>query len=211
MSEQTNEPRDSAANVLALAKASARVATGLADVAIAQVKTNAATIRATRTTPESVVHPTVLAANLIGLAEDIVSGTRRDPNWLLEIVRTEAERAVASVGLGTSAELEVARARISRLEDEVERLRSLVETSQPHASTQPEASVATKAPARKTAAKKTTAKKAPAKKSTAAKKTTAKKTTAKKSSPAKSTQPAKAADPTKAQPVKATQETLPTE
>jgi polyhydroxyalkanoate synthesis regulator phasin len=140
-----------------------------------------------------------MATQITGLAEDLLVTARDNRGALLEVVRTEAERAVATLGVVTAAEAEALRRRIAELENELAQLRASAAAAPsaapvtrvprtPAASTAPPPSPATvqKAVAKKAAAKKATAKKATAKKTTA-KKATAKKTTAKKATAKKAT------------------------
>jgi polyhydroxyalkanoate synthesis regulator phasin len=131
-----------------------------------------------------------MATQITGLAEDLLVTARDNRGALIEVVRTEAERAVATLGVVTTAEADALRRRIAELEAEVVRLRASApaapartakrapRTPAPSAPPVPSpATVAKRATAKKATAKKVTAKKVTAKKATA-KRTTAKRTTA---------------------------------
>ncbi len=141
-----------------------------------------------------------MATQIAGLAEDLLVTARDNRGVLMEVVRAEAERAVASLGVITAAEADALRKRISDLEAELasERARPLP-TSRPVAPTakRPTPAATKAAPAtRTTAAKKAAAdedhggeegrprrrrpRRRPATKKTATKKTATKKTAAKK-------------------------------
>lgn len=141
-----------------------------------------------------------MATQIAGLAEDLLVTARDNRGVLLEVVREEAERAVASLGVITAAEVQSLRGRIAELERElaVERARPAPAVAGSSTRRSTPSPAATKAPATTTrAAKKSTSTatptKAPSTRSTATKKaatkTTAKKATAKKAtatpSPAK--------------------------
>ena len=133
-----------------------------------------------------------MATQIAGLAEDLLVTARDNRGVLMEVVRAEAERAVASLGVITAAEADALRKRISDLEIELasERARPLP-TSRPVPTTAkpPTAPATKKATAKKTAVRKATAKKATAStaKKATAKKATAKKATAKKATATKTT------------------------
>ncbi len=106
-----------------------------------------------------------MATQIAGLAEDLLVTARDNRGVLMEVVRAEAERAVASLGVITAAEADALRKRISDLEIELasERARPLP-TSRPVPTTAkpPTAPATKKATAKKTAVRKATAKKATA-------------------------------------------------
>ncbi len=137
-----------------------------------------------------------MATQITGLAEDLLVTARDNRGALIEVVRTEAERAVATLGVVTTAEADALRRRIAELENELAQVRAAAVLAPertavtrarrttprtPASSTEPPPSPATvqRVVAKKAATtKKATAKKATAKK--AAKKTTATKAAAKK-------------------------------
>lgn len=122
-----------------------------------------------------------MATQITGLAEDLLVTARDNRGALLDVVRTEAERAVATLGVVTAAEADVLRGRIAELEAEIAQLRaSAAATAGATATSRPTAP--------RTTATKATATKATATKATA-KKVTAKKATAKKGAPRKATAP----------------------
>lgn len=67
-----------------------------------------------------------MATQIAGLAEDLLVTARENRGMLMEVVREEAERAVASLGVITAAEADALRSRIADLEGELatERARS---------------------------------------------------------------------------------------
>ncbi len=118
-----------------------------------------------------------MAVQIAGLAEDLIETARSNRGVLVDVVRTEVERAAAAIGAGSAAEVEALRRRVADLESALAETRRAA--SAPSSPAFPKKTAAKKATAKKTAAKKTTARKTAAKK-TAAKKTAAKKTTAQK-------------------------------
>lgn len=164
----------------------ARIATSLSDVALAHLKANAA---ATRQENPGKVTPAMIAVQIFGVAEDIVSGVRKDPAVVLELMQTETGKGLGTLGLATSAEVEQLREQVERLSARVDAL--LVHDSAPD----PDQNSPAAAPAQKreaaaastrasTAAKRTATKKAAGKRAAAtsavAKKPVAKKSAAKK-------------------------------
>lgn len=100
---------NSLVNVL---RAGARVAGGVAEVAIAQA----------RTTVQDNAHkyPVLsLGVQVLGLAEDLVAGARTDPGMVLDVVRAELERSVNRLGLATTAEVQTLKRRIDTLTQEL--------------------------------------------------------------------------------------------
>ncbi|HCT78334.1 MAG TPA: hypothetical protein DGT23_17505 [Micromonosporaceae bacterium] len=146
------------------------------------------------------------AAQLQGLAEELLATGNANREAVTRLVRVEMDRALSRVGLATADELG---ALVDRIESLERQLRDKASEARATAAKLSEPAAATKAaPARKTIAKRapvakkapvtkaatsdvpTAAKKAPAKRSpakTAAKKTTAARSTAAKSTAAKST------------------------
>lgn len=140
-----------------------------------------------------------MATQITGLAEDLLVTARDNRGALIEVVRTEAERAVATLGVVTTAEADALRRRIAELEAEVVRLRASAPAAPartakraprtPVASAPPvpsPAAVAKKATVRKAAAKKATAATTTSRKATA-KRATAKKATVRKTAATKTT------------------------
>lgn len=181
----------------------ARVAGALSDVAVAHLRANAAEAVGQRS-GRFPAQPVVIAAQLLGVAEDIVSGARKDPSMVFELMQGEAGRRLSSLGLATSAQVEALRAEVAALRVEVSVLKGesppdtddAAQASATH--DEPKAAVTKSPPSRKVAAptkSPPSAKVAPAKKtskkSTPAKKTAAQKTATKKSAPA---EPAPAQD-----------------
>ncbi|PID53670.1 MAG: hypothetical protein CSB46_06730 [Micrococcales bacterium] len=71
----------------------ARIATSLSDVALAHLKANAA---ATRQENPGKVTPAMIAVQIFGVAEDIVSGVRKDPAVVLELMQTETGKGLGA-------------------------------------------------------------------------------------------------------------------
>ncbi len=78
---------------------------------------------------------TAIAVQIAGLAEDLLVTARDNRGVLLEVVRAEAERAVAALGVVTTVEADTLRRRIAELE------RTLADERRGSASTRPSASV----------------------------------------------------------------------
>ncbi|MFU8839842.1 MAG: phasin family protein [Nitriliruptoraceae bacterium] len=129
----------------------------------------------TRNKAEQIVKQLVRSGEAAGdqvgeLVEELVERQKQNREAISSLVRNETTKAVRSMGLATTDEVERLQKQVADLKREVQR-----------------AGGATAAPAaKKTAAKKTAAKKTAAKK-TAAKKTAAKKTAAKKTAVRKTT------------------------
>ena len=95
-----------------------------------------------------------MAVQIAGLAEDLIETARNNRGLLVDIVKTEVERAAAAIGAGSAAEVEALRRRVADLES------ALAETRRAaSASGFPKKTAAKKSTAKKSAAKKTTAKK----------------------------------------------------
>jgi trigger factor len=101
-----------------------------------------------------------VAGQVAGLAEDILATARTNRALLLDLVRTEVERTVQSLGLASPAEVDRLRRQVASLEGRLEKL----ESTAPPAPRRP---TAKKSTAKKSTAKKSTAKKTAARKSTA--------------------------------------------
>jgi cell division septum initiation protein DivIVA len=112
-----------------------------------------------------------MAGSVAAVAEDLLSAARANRGLLLDVVRSEVERAAAGLGFAPAAEVTELRRRVNELEKQVESLQAADATS--------------KVAGRKAAAKKS-----------AAKKSAEKKSAAKKASPRKSATTAKTAKTT---------------
>src|SRR4051794_20371157 len=125
------------------------------------LETGMAVFEMTRARAETIVRDLVEAGELQRdrtqeAGEDILDRSRRSTEDLVNLVRTEVQGQLSSLGLAT--------------QDDIQRLERMIQSGGPTART---TTTTNKTPAKKTAAKKTTATK-----KTAAKKTPAKKTTA---------------------------------
>lgn len=95
-----------------------RVAGALCGVALAHARASAA--EATRQqSSRSTLQPVVIAAQLLGVAEDIVSGARKDPSMVFELMQSEANRRLSALGLATSSQVAALRAEVAALRVEV--------------------------------------------------------------------------------------------
>ncbi|MDQ7908946.1 hypothetical protein RB614_30905 [Phytohabitans sp. ZYX-F-186] len=151
----------------------------------------------------------VTAAQLQGLAEDLVSTSLANREALSKLVRFEVDRTLGRVGLATADEVADLTARVRDLEEELRQARAAAGTGAPATDGAPVAAaaapVAKKTIAKKTVAKKTVAKKAadapPPAATAPVKKAVARKTVAKKAEPPAAAEPAdtpaKAAAPRK--------------